>query len=97
MNALQTKNIENQPSFFDFAAEVGLTKHIGSIQATEALIQLCHISKDSFVLDVGWALDSFPGKLPGDPPGSQAGRGSSPLIRLRPLSLAYGRAHPELP
>jgi arsenite methyltransferase len=40
-------------SFFDFAAEVGLTKHIGGIAATEALIELCHIDRDSYILDVG--------------------------------------------
>ena len=45
--------MNNNPSFFDFAAEVGLTKHIGSVTATEALIELCHIGKDSYVLDVG--------------------------------------------
>ena len=41
----------NQPTFFDFAAEVGLTKHIGSLEATEALVELCHIGKDRYVLD----------------------------------------------
>jgi len=60
MNTLLTKNRENQPSFFDFGAEVGLTKHIGGIQATEALIQLCHISKDSYVLDVGCGVGATP-------------------------------------
>lgn len=45
--------MSNQPGFFDFAAEVGLTKHIGSLEATEVLIELCHIGKDSYVLDVG--------------------------------------------
>ncbi len=45
--------MNEQPSFFDFAAEVGLTKHIGSITATEALIELCHIGLQSTVLDVG--------------------------------------------
>lgn len=44
---------QNQPGFFDFAAEVGLTKHIGGLKATETLIQLCHMGKDSYVLDVG--------------------------------------------
>lgn len=39
--------MNNQPTFFDFAAEVGLTKHIGSLEATQALIELCHIGKDS--------------------------------------------------
>jgi arsenite methyltransferase len=44
---------ENEPSFFDFTAEVGLTKHIGGLEATEKLLQLCHITKNSYILDVG--------------------------------------------
>jgi arsenite methyltransferase len=39
--------------FFDFAAEVGLTKHIGGVDATEELIDLCHVDQGSYVLDVG--------------------------------------------
>ncbi|MFO7684073.1 MAG: class I SAM-dependent methyltransferase [Chloroflexota bacterium] len=50
---MKHKQMKEQPSFFDFAAEVGLTKHIGGIAATEALIELCHIGRESFVLDVG--------------------------------------------
>ena len=53
MNTSQTKAQEKQPTFFDFAAEVGLTKHIGGLEATEVLIQLCHISNGSYILDVG--------------------------------------------
>jgi ubiquinone/menaquinone biosynthesis C-methylase UbiE len=45
--------MENEPTFFDFAAEVGLTKHIGGVEATEALMELCHIGQGSYVLDVG--------------------------------------------
>jgi SAM-dependent methyltransferase len=45
--------MDNEPTFFDFAAEVGLTKHIGGVEATEALIELCHIAQDKYVLDVG--------------------------------------------
>ena len=45
--------MENEPTFFDFAAEVGLTKHIGGVEATEALVELCHIAEGSYVLDVG--------------------------------------------
>jgi arsenite methyltransferase len=45
--------MEGKPQFFDFAAEVGLTKHIGGLEATDALIELCHITPDSYVLDVG--------------------------------------------
>lgn len=51
----QTKSLTmmDEPSFFDFAAEVGLTKHIGGIAATDTLIELCHISPGSYLLDVG--------------------------------------------
>ena len=52
--------MKNQPSFFDFAAEVGLTKHIGGLEATEALIELCHIGKGSYVLDVGCGVGATP-------------------------------------
>jgi arsenite methyltransferase len=45
--------MNNQSHFFDFAAEVGLTKHMGGTESTEKLVELCHISKDSYVLDVG--------------------------------------------
>ena len=45
--------MEDQPTFFDFAADVGLTKHIGGVEATEALMELCHVGQGSYVLDVG--------------------------------------------
>ena len=40
-------------SFFDFAAEVGLTKHLGGLEATEKLLELCRVGEDSYILDVG--------------------------------------------
>lgn len=52
--------MKNQPTFFDFAAEVGLTKHIGSLEATEVLIELCHIGKETYVLDVGCGVGATP-------------------------------------
>jgi len=52
--------MKNQPTFFDFAAEVGMTKHIGGLAATEALVQLCHIGKGSYVLDVGCGVGATP-------------------------------------
>ena len=36
--------MNKQQEFFDFAAKVGLTKHIGGIEATEMLIELCRIA-----------------------------------------------------
>ena len=55
--------MENDASFFDFAAEVGFTKHIGGIEATEELIELCHIGEASYVLDVGCGAGVTPAFL----------------------------------
>jgi len=52
--------MNDRPGFFDFAAEVGLTKHIGGLEATEALIELCHIGEDSYLLDVGCGVGVTP-------------------------------------
>jgi len=52
--------MEKQQTFFDFAAKVGITKHIGSLEATEALIELCHISRGKYVLDVGCGVGATP-------------------------------------
>ena len=45
--------MESKEEFFDFAAEVGLTKHIGGVEATEEMVELCHIGEGSYILDVG--------------------------------------------
>jgi arsenite methyltransferase len=60
MDTVQAKVDDGKPDFFDFAAEVGLTKHIGGIEATEALIKLCHIGKGAYVLDVGCEVGATP-------------------------------------
>jgi arsenite methyltransferase len=52
--------VDNEPTFFDFAAEVGLTKHIGGVEATEALVELCHIARGKYVLDVGCGVGVTP-------------------------------------
>ena len=45
--------MEKEQHFFDFAAEVGLTKHLGGAKATQEMVELCHIDAGSYVLDVG--------------------------------------------
>jgi SAM-dependent methyltransferase len=45
--------MDQEQTFFEFAAEVGLTKHLGGAGATDELADLCHIDEDSYVLDVG--------------------------------------------
>jgi len=52
--------MKNHPTFFDFAAEVGLTKHLGGVQATETLTELCHIGEGKYVLDVGCGVGVTP-------------------------------------
>ncbi len=49
-----------KPDFFDFAAEVGLTKHIGSLEATKKLLSLCGIDQEEQVLDVGCGAGATP-------------------------------------
>jgi ubiquinone/menaquinone biosynthesis C-methylase UbiE len=55
--------MKKEQTFFDFAAEVGLTKHLGGAQATERLATLCHISKDKYILDVGCGAGVTPSYL----------------------------------
>jgi arsenite methyltransferase len=52
--------MEKRPEFFDFAAEVGLTKHFGGVGATEELAELCHIGAATYVLDVGCGVGVTP-------------------------------------
>ena len=40
-------------SYFELQAYVGTTKHMGGLETTKTLIELCHIGKDTYVLEVG--------------------------------------------
>lgn len=51
---------ESEQHFFDYAAEVGLTKHLGGLEATEKLVELCHMGVDKYVLDVGCGAGQTP-------------------------------------
>jgi len=46
--------------YFAFLADLGLTKHIGSMQATRELVELCHIRSGAYVLDVGCGVGATP-------------------------------------
>jgi arsenite methyltransferase len=52
--------MDNEQTFFDFAAEVGLSKHLGGVDATLELVDLCHISEGNYVLDVGCGVGVTP-------------------------------------
>ncbi len=45
--------MKHTESFFDFAAQIGLTKHLGGQNATKELIDRTRITPLSYVLDVG--------------------------------------------
>jgi len=51
--SLRKEISELKNPYFDLQAEMGFTKHMGGLKATEELIELCHIDKDTCVLDVG--------------------------------------------
>jgi ubiquinone/menaquinone biosynthesis C-methylase UbiE len=52
--------MNHEQDFFDFAAYVGLTKHLGGVAATDDLVELCHIGEGSYVLDVGCGVGVTP-------------------------------------
>ena len=49
--------------YFEFLAEIGMTKHYGSMEATRELIELCHIGSGQIVLDVGCGVGATPSFL----------------------------------
>ena len=55
--------MKHRESFFDFAAQVGLTKHLGGHEATRELVERCHITSDSYILDVGCGVGVTPSYL----------------------------------
>jgi ubiquinone/menaquinone biosynthesis C-methylase UbiE len=47
---------EPEPSYFALQAYWGVTKHMGGLKATEELVELCHIDKGKYVLEVGCGI-----------------------------------------
>jgi len=39
--------------YFALQSSWGITKHMGGLDATKELIELCHVNKDSYILEVG--------------------------------------------
>ncbi len=44
---------KSEPSYFELQSLWGFTKHGGGLKATQELIELCHVDKAKYVLDVG--------------------------------------------
>lgn len=53
-----TKPLSVRPSelYFEIQADMGITKHVGGLKATQELIELCHIRKGQRVLEVGCGI-----------------------------------------
>lgn len=54
---------EEARDYFEFIAQLGMTKHYGSLKATRALVDLCYIDGASYVLDVGCGVGATPAYL----------------------------------
>lgn len=46
--------------YFEFIADLGMTKHYGSMRATRKLIELCRVMAGEYVLDVGCGVGATP-------------------------------------
>ncbi|MGD1993924.1 MAG: methyltransferase domain-containing protein [Anaerolineae bacterium] len=46
--------------YFEFVADLGMTKHYGSMEATRELVELCRIGNGQVVLDVGCGVGATP-------------------------------------
>lgn len=53
VSSTQLEGGMSKPSVFKYQAQVGLTKHLGGLAATETLMRLCRIQPDHVVLEVG--------------------------------------------
>jgi ubiquinone/menaquinone biosynthesis C-methylase UbiE len=53
MRMANKANLRPDISYFELQAYVGTTKHMGGFETTRELMELCHVSKGTYVLDVG--------------------------------------------
>jgi len=47
---------QQELAYLELQADMGITKHMGGLKATKELIELCHIDKGKYVLDVGCGI-----------------------------------------
>ncbi len=55
--------VQEARGYFEFLANLGLTKHLGSMEATRRLVELCHVGRGDRVLDVGTGVGATPSYL----------------------------------
>ncbi len=51
---------ETSQLYFEIQANLGITKHMGGLKASQELIELCHIGEGKYVLDVGCGIGKTP-------------------------------------
>lgn len=52
--------MEEARGYFEFLANLGLTKHLGSMEATRQLLAMARVEEGEFVLDVGCGVGATP-------------------------------------
>jgi arsenite methyltransferase len=57
------QSLASEDAYFELQAFIGTTKHMGGLKATQELTELCHITQDSYVLDVGCGAGATPAYL----------------------------------
>lgn len=55
-----TKTPQPKDSYFEVQAALGITKHMGGFNATEKLVELCHVTQGKYVLVVGCGVGVTP-------------------------------------
>ena len=60
MHSQSDDRSKTRAAYFNMLAEMGVTKHIGSLATTDALVKGCHINADSLVLDAGCGIGLTP-------------------------------------
>ena len=78
--------------YFEFQAEIGFTKHMGGLKATKELIELCHIDKGKYVLEVGCGVgktSEVSGLAPVMRDRYSANSGGGAFIQVHSLSPTY--------
>lgn len=49
-----------KPTYLEILAELGMTRHLGDLEATKELVELCHVDRRKHVLDVGCGIGRTP-------------------------------------
>jgi len=57
---VQDARQKSQAGYFEFLADIGVTKHVGGLKATDEMLGLCSIDASSYVLDAGCGIGATP-------------------------------------